>query len=158
MKGALPILLAAGCELPLPLPSETGTGTTTTDTTAPDDETDDPAPVGELELLTYEGQSRADGTFEVVVGVEPGMTAFQITAVSQEYPGLEALYDPSGALVLHWTDWFYSPNSLTNASRTTSSPPSTGRSARRTAPSRKARGAWCGRSRTPTTTTCRSSR
>lgn len=114
MTRTLPILLAMGCELPLPLP-ETDQGTTDTGTTATDETEDPPASADALDVLTYEGQSGADGTFEVLVGVDPGETAFQITAVSQQYPGLEALYDPSGALVLHWTDWFYSAESLTNA-------------------------------------------
>ena len=75
----LALLFFAGCELPLPLPNDTDTEPTDGEPT----DTDGggvPAP-DPFEVLTYEGQSGDDGTFEVVVGVEEDVTSFQITAV-----------------------------------------------------------------------------
>jgi hypothetical protein len=114
MRAALPLFALAACEIPSPFPYDTGAETTAGGKTTTDTVPGAPLPA-DLEMVTYDGQSGGEGTFEVLVGVEGDVTAFQVTAVSQQYPGLEALYDPSGDLVLHWTDWFYSNESLTNA-------------------------------------------
>ncbi len=60
--------------------------------------------------------STTNALISIPVEVSGDIASFLVTCSSEEgYPALEDLYAPSGERVLHWEDWYYSQNSLTEA-------------------------------------------
>jgi hypothetical protein len=58
----------------------------------------------------------SDGLLDVLIEVAPGQPSFMVSATAKsEYVGVERVLDPSGTVVLHWEDWWYSDLSLTEA-------------------------------------------
>ncbi len=71
--------------------------------------------VGMLDLERYETTSDGDGYFDVEVVVDSGVSAFQVTGISERYVSVEEVLDPSGQRVLYWEDLWNSTNALTDA-------------------------------------------
>lgn len=103
MTAALWLLALVACKKD-PEPSPTG-GTTP------------PAPPDAWqETATFAGKTGGDGLLQVEVEVAEGVDAFLVSATSPtDFAGLERVIDPNGDVVLHWEDWWTSPNSLTDA-------------------------------------------
>ncbi len=68
-----------------------------------------------LTTTTTAMSSNDDGILTVEVEVTNQVDSFLITAVSDWWVALEALYDPDGNMVLYWEDWYSADNYLTSA-------------------------------------------
>lgn len=64
---------------------------------------------------TFGGKSGPDGLLQVEIEVDATHTALMVTGSSADYLGVEQVLDPDGNVVLHWSDWWYSDESLTDA-------------------------------------------
>ncbi len=77
----------------------------------------EPEPGGELVTERFTTTTHRTGKFEVEVDVPEGVTHFQVTSVSPDgwFVAVEQVFDPTGARVLWWQDWYYEPYNLTEA-------------------------------------------